>query len=265
MTSDPRDGRSLEWLRVDTLKVDPTVQRELIPAWARYLRDHLDLDDVGVFTVSRRDKGDFVIDGQHRWWALMENNMGEWIVACDVRSGLGIEGEKGEAARFRGLNRSRKTSAWDDFRTGLLQGDPKCEGIWSIAQRNGLVVDLRTGEGFISCISAMSKLYNSGANGHGPSSLGFALNVAVQSWGAHSDSVDGHIVSGLGLLYLRYGEEVQRDVLVRKLAKAKGGAHGLLGAAKGLREHRPISVGRAVATVALDIYNQGRRDRLPPL
>lgn len=257
--------RTLEYLRVDSLKIDAAVQRNLIPAWSRHLRDHLDLDDIGVFTVSRREDGDYIIDGQHRWWALMENNMGEWEVACDVRHDLTVDGDRGEAARFRGLNRSRKPSAWDDYRAGRTQGDPTVIAIDKIAERNRLTVALQAGEGFVSCVSSLRKVYTSGANGSGPAALGFALYVAVQAWGAHSDAVDGHIVNGLGLIYLTYGEEIDRAALIRKLAKFRGGPAGLLGDAKGLRGRRPISVGKAVATIVLDVYNHGRRMQLPPL
>lgn len=241
---------------------DERVQRSVIDRRVRELANTLDLDGVGVVTVSKRDDGRLIIlDGQHRVLALLEAGMGEWPVTCRVYHGLSVPEE---AAIFRVLNNTRKPTAFDDYTKGVLAGDPDCVAIHKIIQRSGLRVALQSGDGLISCIGAIRKLYRS-SPGTGPAALGFALHVAVGAWGAHSDSVDGHIVTGLGAIYCRYAEKVDRAAMIRKLAKFPGGSAGLIGQAKALRVMRPGTVGKCVAILAVDAYNRGRREQLPPL
>lgn len=246
----------------NSLVRDERVQRSLRPVRVRALAANLDLDGIGVITVSRRADGRLVIlDGQHRIQALIDAGMGEWPVTCRVYHGLDVARE---AALFRVLNNTSKTTAIEDLIKGITAGDPESVAISHIAARNNLWIALQSGEGLISCAAAMRKIYRSSA-GTGPAALGFALHIATSAWGTHSDAVEGHIVSGLGTVYLRYGEEVDRAALIRKLAKYRGGAPGLLGQAKSLRAMRPATVGRCVAMIVVDIYNNGRRDRLPAL
>lgn len=241
---------------------DERVQRAIIDRRVRELANSLDLDGIGVVTVSKRDDGRlYILDGQHRQLALLEAGMGEWIITCRVYHGLSLPEE---AAIFRVLNNTRKPNAFDDYMKGVLAGDPECVAIHKIVQRTGLRVALQSGDGLISCIAAARKIYRS-SPGVGPAALGFALHVAVGAWGAHSDSVDGHIVGGLGQIYIRYAEEIDRAAMIRKLAKFPGGAPGLIGRARHLREMRPGTVSKCVAILTVDVYNRGRREQLPPL
>lgn len=249
-------------LRADSLTFDEQVNRAPLVAHVRKLRQALDLDALGVIIVSQRADGSHVIlAGQHRILALIEEGMGEWEPECLIYHDLTQAEEAGIA---RKNNTQKPNSAWDDYRLGIEQGDPECLAMEKIAERAGLRVALQTGQGLISCVAAMRTIFRTRA-GTGPAALGFALSTAVAAWGSHTDSVDGHIVNGLGTLYLRYGEEIDRQAFIRKLSKYQGGAPGLLGQAKGLRAMRPGTIGSRVAIIALDIYNRGRRDPLPPL
>lgn len=249
-----------------SLSHDERVQRSLRPGRVRDIMSKFDPDAVGVITVSKRsDNGHpgqlVILDGQHRIQALIDSGRGDTLVTCRVYHGLDIPREAGI---FRRLNNTSKTSAIEDLLKGVTEGDPESVAISKIAARFNLRIALQVGDGLIACAASMRKIYRSGPQG--PAALGFALHIATSAWGATSDSVDGAIVVGLGALYLRYGESIERDALITKLAKHKGGPPGILGQAKAWRDLRPgHTVGKCVALVALDLYNRGRRTRLPAL
>lgn len=253
---------SIERHRADSLVRDERVQRNIIDKRVRDLAANLNLDGIGVVTVSKRADAKLVIlDGQHRIQALIDAGHGSYLVTCNVFHGLTVPQE---AERFRVLNNTRKPTALDDYVKGLTAGDPECVAIDKILKRVGLRVTLQSGPGIISCVDAFRSVYRS-KRGPGPAALGFAVSTAVAAWGVHSDSVDGHIVRGLGDIYLRYQEEIDRPSLIKKLAKFPGGPAGMIGKAKGLREMRPGAISRCVAILTVDLYNKGRRDRLPAL
>lgn len=246
-----------------SLTLDERIQRAIRPGHLKTMTSNLDLDALGVIIVSRRDDGTLaVLDGQHRIRALANAGMGEWLVTCKVFDGLTIPEEAG---LFRRYNTTSKTNALEDLLKAIVEGEPEAVAINKIARRNGLTIALQSGPGKIACATAMRKVFRAGEMG--PAALGFALHVGVQAWGAHSDSVDGHIVQGLGDLYVRYGEDIDRAALIRKLAKHKGGARGLIGQAKTLASLEHLTMHRGVARVALGLYNRGRREngQLPPL
>lgn len=247
-----------------SLYMDERVQRAIRPQHLKGIAAKLDLDALGVIIVSRRDDGRLaVLDGQHRIRALVDAGMGEWLVTCKVFDGLTLAEEAG---LFRRYNTTSKTTAIEDLLKAIVEGDAEALAIEKIAQRNGLRIAGQTGTGLIPCAASMRKVFRSGGE-MGPAALGFALHVGVCSWGAHSDSVDGHIVLGLGELYVRYGEDIDRASLIRKLTKLQGGARGLIGQARTLAGLQHTTVHRAVAQSVLNLYNRNRREagQLPPL
>src|SRR5947208_2808042 len=73
---------------------DERVNRILSGARVAKLRANLDLDAIGTFVVSKRDNGEMVvIDGGHRYTALMEEGFGEFEVTAVVHHDLDQAGE----------------------------------------------------------------------------------------------------------------------------------------------------------------------------
>lgn len=250
-------------LRADALTIDDHVQRRCIPARVNRIADHLDLDGLGVVTVSERDDGTFaVLDGQHRIRALLENGMGEWEVQCRIYHGLST---KEEAAIFRLLNNTRPTSIYDDYKVGLVARDREWTAIDEAVRRAGLVISDQATDGHIMCVSSLRSLYRSSNGRPGDEVIEDTLATALAAWGATTAAVDGKVVTGLGTVLATYGGQIDRAVLVRKLSKFPGGPSGLIGRAKALRDIRPTTVGRLVASVIVAAYNTGRRKKLDEL
>lgn len=240
----------------EKLKLDPKVQREQTPARLKYMEENLDLDAIGVLTVSDRGRGRyFILDGQHRWQALMNSGLGEWPVRCHVYAKLTTAEE---AQLFRDLNNTKRRSAWDDFSKGVLAGDPECVAVTRIVEDAGLTISDQKTDGSIRAVVALTRTYRS-ANGHGESLLANVLAVAQAAWGNQADAFDGHIIAGIGRLLLTHDGEVDREALAQKLSKIPGGPAGLIGRAQARREFEGGAVAANVMAVAVSTYNKGRR------
>jgi hypothetical protein len=257
MQAPGREPTSVEMYPANGLRRDPLVQRELIAARVRHLAAGLDLDGIGVITVSKRKDGSLVIlDGQHRVQALIDNDMGEWPVTCNVYTGLTIAQE---AALFRQLNDTRSVNSVDRYLKGLLAEDPECLAIDAVVQRHGLRVVYQTGDGCICCVAAMEKVYRGKGVIPGVEALDRAFSVLIAAWGVSAEAVEGHLVQGFGMLMLRYGQAIDQPALIKKLGTAKGGAPALVGQARSLRDIRKGSVADNVLEVAVSLYDNGRR------
>lgn len=261
---------SRKFARVDQLTIDERVQRELRPHKVKAIRSTLPEDEkkrqtwVGVVTISRRKDGSLVvIDGQHRIVALREEGYGAMQVSIIVHDGLTLEEE---AELFRVLNDTNRPTAFDDFKVGVVAKDPECLGITKVAADAGYRVHNQVQDGAINAVAALRRVYR-GSNGHGPhpEHLAKTLNVITSAWGHRAEGVEGHVLQGLGLVIETYGEELDLSALARKLAKYPGGASGLLGKARLLKDIRRSSVARCVAEIVIDSYNSGRQKRLAAL
>jgi hypothetical protein len=239
------------------LSFDTRTQRSLIPARLKKLVAEFDVTHAGAITVSRRDGRVFVIDGQHRVRAAMERGLGDTKALCHVWSGLSLEEE---AAKFLALNDVRSVSAIDKYEIGLVANDPACVGVRDILAKHGLRVAGRSGDGVVRCVSKALALYD-----RDPALLDSVCLVLTESWGTRQAAFEQLLVAGLGTVCDRYNGEMDHAVLVKKLAKYRGGPAALEGDARGLADYKPISVTRAVAEIVVDTYNRGRRAGLSPL
>lgn len=240
-------------IRADRLLVDHNYQRELVPARVRSIVNDFDFDALGVLIVSYRDGRYYVIDGQHRHAALMELGLGEWEVTCKVYEGLT---DSDEAAIFVEANNTRKPSAYDIFKASLRARDPECVGVTAIVERNGLEIAAYGRDGTVTCVTTLRQIYRAAPFGV---LLDKTLGVAVDAFGVRSVAVEGHVLAGISIVLKTYEDKIDRPTLVQKLSKAPGGASGLVGRARTLREMRSASLDRLVAAVIVAEYNKGRR------
>lgn len=248
-----------EKIPVRLLIRDERVQRALIAARVRRLKDDLDLDGIGVVTVSRRSNGDLVLlDGGHRCAALMEAGMGDWEITAHIYDGLSLSEE---ARLFRKLNNTRRSTAYDDFKVGVVEGDAECVDIDATVAKHDLKVVNQSRDKTVRAVDKLRRIYRSG----GAELLSDTLGVALGAWGATSDATEGDVLHGISQVLNRYGTEIDRPALIRKLAKHPGGPLALRGDAKGLMRFNKVSAARAVALIVLDDYNRGRRHQLPPV
>lgn len=242
------------------LVIDSRVQRSLIDARVKKMAAALNTDGIGVIHVSRRADGSLIVlDGQHRIAALIRNDMSDFEVDCRMYHGLSLAEE---ADLFRVLNDSAKLSAMDDFKKGVLAGDPECVAIDEIVTSKGLRIEKTPQADCVRAIDKLRRIYRgAGAGAPQPHVLSTTLDVAIAAWGVTTATTEGYVLYGLGVVLERYYGEEQLDagVLVRKLAKLPAGPLGLLNDARQMSKLRQGGVGKWAATLVVEVYNSGRR------
>lgn len=260
-----------KWLPAGEIAVDPAVQRSLNVAWASRIGRELDPDLMGVIHVSKRSNGRYyAIDGQHRLWGVKHvfGNNGT-LVECKVYEGLT---KAQEAELFVGLNNFRRPTIIDVFLKNVMAQDHDAMAIDKIVRFCGFRVDRAKGDGVITAVGALYEVYYGFADvrdpsmtdeerskGAKPDLLRDTLSVVGEAWGGTSDSLHGHMISGIGRLLAARQRVMQVSDLTHKLSQYPGGPTALIGAASGRRSLMGGKLGMSVADVCLELYNRGRR------
>lgn len=243
-----REAR-LRWVPIPLMRVSPLAQRELNPARVDKLAADLDLEQIGTPTVNLRDDWFFVIDGQHRIEALKRIGYGDQQVHCWTYEGLS---EQEEAEKFLKLNDTLTVNAFSKFRVGVRAGRPEETDIDRIVRSQGLRVSLDKGDGAISAVGTLRRIY-SRSDG---ATLGRALRIIRDAYG--DPGLEAAVIDGIGLLCQRYNGSLDDERAVTKLAGAHGGVNGLLGKAENLRKQTGNQRGHCVAAAAVELINSGR-------
>lgn len=248
----------LRWVPLSKIKVNPLAQRELNQGRVDKLVAEFDPEQLGAPTVNFRDEHYFMIDGQHRTAALKEWLGTDWEsqhMQCWTYEGLT---EEEEADVFLKLNDTLAVNAFAKFRVGLQAGRPDETDVDRIVRANGLRVSQDKGNGAISAVGTLVKVYRRAG---GPS-LGRTLRVIRDAYG--DAGLESIVVDGLGLLCHRYNGELDDDRLVQRLSNAHAGVNGLLNKAEVLRQSTGNPKAHCVAAAAVDIYNAQRGGKKLP-
>lgn len=254
------EPRDIEKIPASRLIVDPNIQRDLEVGRVEKMTKDFDPDALGVLTVSKRADGTFhIIDGQHRAEAAKIAKGETFPLPCQVWTGLSVESE---ARMFRLLNNTAKVDALPLFRVRLVEGEDTAVAINEIIEENGWKLASTTGNprnGLVA-VAVLERLYR-----RNPEALSKALATVIRAWGSDRPANDGRLIEGIGWLYHRYGAAVDVAELVPKLSMYAGGPGNFIGRARTLRDALGVSLPSAVAEIAVEVYNKGRRTRaLPP-
>lgn len=253
----------VEQIPLQSIIIDPRVQRPLNPKRVDEIASSLNPDAIGVLCVSHREDGSYsMIDGQHRLRSLEVAGFSDSLVTCEVYEGLSISDE---AAMFRLRNNTAQVSYIDKFRVRNVEGDPDAVEIMDILNRNGWKLGMSAKDrqtGYFSAISVFERIYHMNKNSKLAERV---LIIVTEAWGHNPHGVDGRIIHGLGLVLNRYGEGVSQRDLTHRLSVSPGGPSALVGRARGLAGLISTTVSRAMAEVIVGLYNNRRRvNQLPP-
>jgi len=257
--SKPKIKTVCTMINVQDLNVDPEAQRQLSPGWVKARVPKFDVDLLGYILVNKRANGKlYVVDGQHRVELMRAVGWGDQKMHAEYCEGL-TQAE--EAELFNARNDRKAVRKFDKFRISITAGDPVATDIDKIVRAHGLVISDQLTDGHIAAVDSLEKVYHGSGIAsakEGPSALANALKVLVQAWGKQASSVNGKVVQGVGMIFLRYDGTVNVADLVKKLAPFPGGAPGLLGKARSQQEVRGRPLHHCVASIVVDIYNKGR-------
>lgn len=168
------------WLRADTLLVDADAQRGLRPEKVRAILAGFDEMGLGVFTVSQRTDGrDYIVDGQHRWQAVLQKGLGHRSLFCARVRSLDLEAER---HLFRLLNRERlPLSHYETFQSQLASdADVAVSAIHEVLSLHGvrLVAPRRDlGANEVCAIAALRQI-----DAESPDALQEVIAVIAQGW-----------------------------------------------------------------------------------
>lgn len=248
---------SLEILKVKDLEVDQYAQRTYKDAHAQHLADSWDPEQVGIFKVSRRAKGQLmVLDGQHRRSAMLKLDKDAEEIFALVYEGLTLSEEA--KIFLRDNVKNRKPTTVDIFRISVVAEDPVAVEIDKVLRDRGLHVALDAGNNSVPAVGALNWLYERG----GAVLLGRTLDLVDRAWGAEArGGRDGNMLKGLGyVLSKATGATLDVESLAFKLG-AEAKPSQLLGRARTHKHATGAALWREMANVAVAIYNKQRTTR----
>jgi hypothetical protein len=243
--------RRLEWVPVGKMRVSPRAQRDHSRPGAQEkiteIAANFDPDKFGTLTVNKRDGHFWVVDGGHRYNALVLIGWEDQQVQCWTYHELT---EEQEAALFLDLNDVRPVTALDKFKVAVIAGRDPEVAIDRIVRNLGLTVGGTTQQS-LGCVVGLQKVYRMG-----PGVLEGTLRAVRDAYGRPGFSAK--VVEGIGLFVANYDSVYDEERLVSRLSRKLGGVNGLLGRAEQIRSSHGVSMPHAVAAATVETYNQGR-------
>jgi hypothetical protein len=242
--------KHLEWVPISEMRISPRAQRKHDSPSSRtkieFIATHFDPDKAGTLTVNLRDGIYWIIDGGHRYHALLLMGWEDQHVQCWIYRGLA---EAQEADKFLSLNDVKTVSGMDKFQKALVAKYPVQLDIDRVVRAADLTVG--TGRDAIGCVAAITKTY-----GYGPKVLATTVRIIRDAFGQAGFTAKA--TEGIGLFVANYENIFDEDFLIARLAAKKGGVNGLLGEAQKMKQRYGVSLAVGVAAAAVETYNQGR-------
>lgn len=244
-------------VRADSLRVHPTAQRDILPARLKKFLAELDLDAIGVLHVVEYaingEAAMWIVDGQHRWRALIDHGFGEWMV--EVKVHVDVKDDAKASALFLKLNDRAVVTPYARYMNELSAGQEEAVGVENVVGRFALKVSNYKDDSRLACPVSLKKVYCIDDG----NTLNETLKMIVSAWGTKSSALEGKIIEGLAMVLSRYNGVMEKEAMSRKLAKYPGGAFGIVGDARGLQEFRKTAMPRCIAERIIETYNKGRR------
>lgn len=242
-------------MRVPTAGV---AQREFRPAWGTKLAKHLELENLGLVVVNLRDGIFWIIDGQHRVYALKENGFSNDSLECEVFENLTDEEM---AAIFVARNTRKAVPAMDHFLVSCTAGDARALSIRRAVESNGARVGRNKDSGDVTCVTALGAVYDSA----GETVLGQVVRTLRHAFDGDSNAFDRQVVQSLGLVFNRYNGRTNERALIEALSGVQHGAMALIRRARSQRERTGNELALCLASVIVDVYNKHVKpaNRLP--
>ena len=249
---DPRPRRSkIEKVRLDSLRVPEAgkAQRPFRQSKGDEISGHFDIDSFGFPVVCCVDGVNWLVDGQHRVYAIQQSGYAVSTdeIDCEVYQGLALA----EMARmFLGRNRSTPVSAFERFSVAVTAGYPVETAIAEIVSGLGLRLGYPKHIGNVFAVGALRRVYDR----DGAKTLERVLRILRDAYDSSPNGFDRRLIEGLGLVRAAYSA-VKDERLARALALERHGFHGVHRRAEDYRERLGRPVPECIAAAVVDIYN----------
>ena len=249
------DKATIRPIRIEALRVpSPGVaQRQFSQSHGDALAKDFDPAKFGYPVVSRVDGVDWLIDGQHRVYAIQKAGFakGTDSVDCEVYEALSQERM---ADLFLGRNRARVVTAFERFLVAVTAGYPREKAIMAIVRGAQLEIGHQQALRTVHSVGALIRVYER----DGPEVLRRVLCILRDAYAGAPGAFGRVVVDGFGLVVARYAD-LDDAVLVGALAKDRHGVHDLLRRAEEYRERLGRLLPQCLAAAVVDVYNRGAR------
>jgi hypothetical protein len=249
-----REAPFLIELPVQTVLIDPIIQRRLDQTRVHKIASNFNRDAIGVLTASRRTDGRYyALDGQHRKAAMELLGLGDELVQVKAFNGLST---RDEAVLFRLLNNTKHPQPLDIFRVQILEKDPVALRMFELLTNHGWKFRIGIKDGNFMAVSTLRRLFDSD-----PVMAETAVNVLCLAWGNRYGTLNDKLLAGLGRLLIRRGDQMDVNHLITRLQGVPGGPREVLNRATTISEAMKMTHANAVALILVEIYNEALRSR----
>lgn len=240
------------------MRIPPALvtQRPFRKAHGDDLAANLDLNKLGFPIVNHRDGNFWVLDGQHRVYALKENGFGDDVVDCEVYENL-TDAEMADI--FLGRDDRKSVDPFSKFHIACTAGRKREADIRRTVETQGLKVSKQRGEDCVGCVGALGRVYDR----DGAVVLGQSLRTIKNAYAGDPDAFDKDVIDGVALIFNRYNGATNEKELATRLGDSPHGVRGLLRRAESVRTRTGNQKAQCVAAVAVEIYNKGGKHKLP--
>lgn len=237
------------------------IQRPFIQAHGDAIAKDLDLALLGYPVINHREGKWWIVDGQHRVFALRENGFANEKLYCEVHEGLS---DQEMAQYFLGRDRRRAISPFAKFKIGCTAGQVKENAIQRIVEANGLTISRSKGPTCVGAVSTLIKIYDSSPTKE--AAVGFVVRVAKLAFEGDALGFDANMLEALGLISVRYNGRVVEKHLIERLSLPQNSARNLMRRADDLRARTGNYKAPCLAAVIVDLYNKNAfgKARLTP-
>lgn len=250
---------------IEKMRVPPALvtQREFRKAHGDRLAADLDLDKLGYPVLNHRDGSFWILDGQHRIYAMKQNGFEKYDLSCEVYEDL-TDAEMADI--FIGRDTRRAISPFDKFHIACTAGYPRETSIRRAVETQGAKISREKKEDCITAVGAIGKVFDTSGGGHlGEVVLGQVVRTIKSGLAGDLNAFDRYVIEGVGLIYNRYNGKTNEKHLAGALSASQHGAGGILRRAKSQQERTGNQLTHCVAATVVDLYNKqsSKSGRLP--
>lgn len=260
--SENRKPSKIHLVPISKMRVPPALvtQREFRKAHGDRIAAELDLNKIGYPVINHREHNFWILDGQHRIYALKQNGFDAYDLMCEVYEDLS---DAEMADIFLGRGAAKAISPYDKFHVACTAGYKREGDIRRTVESNGLKISRAQERGCIGAISALGRVYDRS----GSTVLGQVVRTLNHAFDGDANSFDASMIEGLGNVFNRYNGKTNEREMSARLAAVPQGVRGVLRRAESQRERTGNLKAQCVAAAIVDIYNKGAgpraKDRLP--
>lgn len=248
-------GSPIKPLRISDLKVPERSQRKFIKSHAENIYKNFEDNQFTPLIVSIRDGVYWVIDGQHRLYAVKKRFGGEGLVECKIITSLT---EELECDLFGKINTNQKLlNSADKVKTDFYAGNPKIKALVDICNRNGVELGFENDnrgkkDGRIIAIKALADTYDK----MGENQTERLVKLLNNTWDGNSEALSHSMIKAMSVILSLYGTELSDELWIKKLSKVEPSK--LMSEAKSdlaTKSNVPTKIARIAIT---NYYNKGR-------